>query len=110
MSEPVALGYLRVHLLMTEIELADTEERLNHFATEQGYHLAAIFHEQAHQAPKAFAAMIAAVNNQNATAIIIPSLLHLAVLGFPTQIAHYLQTTTHAQLLISSVLPKEGPR
>ena len=101
MTQPVALGYIRVHIVMTEFELNDAEARIRRAATENGYQLGAVFHEQAHLAPKAFAAMIAAVNRREAAAVIVPSLIHLAVLGLPTQVVVYLESVTDVRVIVA---------
>lgn len=101
MTRPVALGYLRVQILMTELERKDAEARIRRAAVENGYRLAAVFHEQVNLAPKAFGAMIAAANRHQAAAVIIPSLLHLAVLGLPNQVVSYLESVTGVRVVIA---------
>ena len=101
MTQPVALGYLRVHILMTDVELEDAETRIRRAAAKNGYHLAAIFHEQPHLAPSAFAALIAAVDRKQAAAVIVPGLIHLAVLGLPTQVVVYLESVTDVRVVIA---------
>jgi len=74
-------GYVRAHLLMTEHELADTKDRLAHFAESEGYTLGTVYVERIDRAPAAFGALIEAVERDQPEAIVIPCALHLAVLG-----------------------------
>jgi hypothetical protein len=71
-TSPIAVGYIRIHLLMTEQELDDTKERLAHFAATRGYHLSAVFAERPDSVPAAFIELITAVNRYRADAVVLP--------------------------------------
>ena len=104
-TRPLLLGYVRLHPLMTEIELADTKERFGYFAHVEGYTLGTVFTEQAHTAPAGFDALIEAIKYFDARAVVVPSLQHLAVLGTPPALKDYLQRITGVQVLEARASP-----
>lgn len=55
--------------------------------------------------PAAFRAMVRAVNEDNVTAVAVPSMHHFAVIGEPAAIKHELERTTSARVLIASFAP-----
>ncbi|HYU85880.1 MAG TPA: hypothetical protein VEK80_13860 [Kribbellaceae bacterium] len=77
-TRPLAFGYLRAHILMTENELADAKADLADFAAREGFCLAAVFVERIDRAPAAFTALVAEVKCSEAQAVIVPGLHHLA--------------------------------
>jgi hypothetical protein len=104
-TRPLLLGYIRVHLLMTDNELSDTIERLGYFARCEGYALGTVFTEQVHSVPAAFAALVEAVDRDGAQAIVVPSMQHLAVLGRPPLLSDYLQRVTGVRVLAADAFP-----
>jgi hypothetical protein len=101
MTTRIAVGYIRVHLPMTPEELADIEERLAQLAKRHGYHLEAVFTERPESTPAAFIELITAVNRYDADAVVLPSVMHLAVLGLPPQVIHHLEATTGTKVLVA---------
>ncbi len=104
-TRPLLFGYVRLHLLMTETELADTKERLHYFAHVEGFTLGTVFVEQAHTVPAGFEALIAAVKHYEARAVVVPSLQHLAVLGTPPALRDYVQSVTGVPVLVAETNP-----
>lgn len=104
-TRPLVLGYLRAHLLMTDTELDDVKERLHAYAARDGYTLGTVFVEHIDTLPAAFVAMVQAIERDEAKAIIVPNALHLAPLGLPPKVAHYLAATTGAQVLMANRSP-----
>ena len=100
MTTRIAVGYIRAHLLMTPEELAETEEQLAQLAKDNGYHLEAIFTERPESIPSAFIELITAVTRYDADAVVLPSVMHLAVLGLPPQVIHHLEATTGTKVLV----------
>jgi hypothetical protein len=94
-------GYLRAHLLVTEEELDDAKGRLAHFAESEGYTLGTVYVERVDLAPAAFGALIQSLEHDGPEAIVIPNVLHLAGLGIPPQLIHYLQSVTGVQVLVA---------
>ena len=109
-TRPLLLGYLRKHLLMTDEELDDTKERLAHFAHVEGFAMGLIFIEEVQTAPRAFQALIEAVIRDEVAAVVIPSMLHLAVLSAPTAIRDHFEHATGARIMVAGQgrLPKDS--
>lgn len=104
-TRPLMFGYLRAHLLMTQTELADTKDRLAYVAHTEGYALGTVFIEHLPTVPAAFAALIEAVDQHGAEAIVVPSPMHLAVLGRPPLMTNYLQNVTGVRVLVANSRP-----
>ncbi|MEV8376189.1 hypothetical protein AB0P21_25840 [Kribbella sp. NPDC056861] len=98
---PRALGYLRKHLLMTESELSEAEGRLAHFAQVRGFRLQQIYVEELETWPAAFEALIEAAGTDGLSAVLLPSMLHFAVLGPPAEIKQYFEQLTGTRVLVA---------
>jgi hypothetical protein len=94
-----AYGYLRKHLLMFDSELSRAEERLAHFADATGLELAAVFVEEIETVPAAFERFIRAVILDQVEVVLLPSLLHFAVLGAPGRIKENFEDATGARVV-----------
>lgn len=101
-SRPVALGYLQVHVLMTPAELARTKQDLEMYARRSGYTLGSVFVEQLVGHPSAYAGLLVAAHAQQAGAIVLPSLAHLAVLDDPANVRARLEERTRARVLVAT--------
>jgi hypothetical protein len=99
------LGYICVHLLMTDQELADAKERLAYFAASEGYTLGTVYTEQVETAPAAFQALIEALYRYEVTAVVVPSLHHFSVLGPVTSMKQYLEHCTGARVVVAGAIP-----
>jgi hypothetical protein len=98
---PVLLGYLRKHLLMSETELEDAKERLAYFAEIEGFTMGAIYVEEIATVSAAFEALVDAVNRHEVSAVVLPSMLHFAVLGAPASIKGHFEHCTGARVLVA---------
>lgn len=78
--KPLILGYIRVHLLMTPLELDAVCTRLAQFAEREGYTLNRIYAEQVHTVPAAFQALIDEVTRADIKTVVVPGMQHLHVL------------------------------
>lgn len=61
--------------------------------------------EQIESAPAAFEALIESVNRYEVTAVVIPSMLHFAVLSGPAAIKDQFEKATGARVLVASAAP-----
>jgi hypothetical protein len=104
-TRPLLLGYLRKHLLMTDDELHDTEERLERFARIEGFAMGTIYIEEVETSPAAFEALVEAVNRYEVTAVVLPSMLHFAVLGAPATIKGHFEHITGARVMVANSPP-----
>jgi len=100
--KPLVLGYVRQHLLMTEDELDDVTSRLAYFASVEGFTTGTVFVEQCESTPAAFEALVQAICRHQATAVVLPSMLHFAVLGPPLAVRLTFERATGAQVLIAT--------
>ncbi|MGW7687129.1 hypothetical protein ACWGID_40690 [Kribbella sp. NPDC054772] len=98
---PRAYAYARKHLLMCESEVNRTKERLTYFAKQAGYNLSAVFVEEVQTAPDAFERLVQAVVNDKVETVILPSMLHFAVLGDPKRIREHFEGATGAKVVIA---------
>jgi hypothetical protein len=80
-TRPLLLGYLRKHLLMTDGEVEQEKRRLADFAELEGFTLGTIYLEQLETSPAAFEAWVEADDRYEVAAVVLPSMLHFAVLG-----------------------------
>lgn len=104
-TRPLLLGYLRKHLLMSDDELDDAKERLEHFAQVEGFAMGTIYVEEVDSAPAAFEALVEAVNRYEVTAVVLPSMLHFAVLSAPAAIKDHFERATGARVMVASSPP-----
>ena len=104
-TKPLILGYARRHLLMTDDELGDTKERLKYFARVKGFVLGTVYVEEVETSPAAFQDLVEAVNRQEVTAVVVPSMLHLAVLSAPATIKDYFERATGARVMVANPPP-----
>ena len=99
---PLALGYARKHLLVVESEVCRTRERLASFAQVAGLRLGGVYVEEVQTWPTAFEELIEAALNEKPRVLLVPSLIHLAVLGAPTRIKSHVERLTGARVLAAS--------
>ncbi|MEV4261345.1 hypothetical protein [Kribbella sp. NPDC049584] len=94
-----AYAYLREHLLVCISEVNRTKERLAQFAADSGIELAGTFVEEDPRRPAAFERLLQAVTRDEVEVVLLPSLLHLAVLGSPGSIKGYFEAATGARVI-----------
>ncbi len=90
----VVLGYIRQHLLMTLTEVRYAKERLAYFAQQQGFRLGSVYVEQIETWPTAFEALLADAMRDSVRGVLVPSMLHFAVLGSPATIKGHFEHLT----------------
>lgn len=100
-TRPLALGYFRVHLLMTAAEVELTKVQLAEFARVEGFALGGVFVEQVDTAPAAFHALVEAVKRHEVGRVVVPSVQDLAVLGVSPLLKSYLERCTGARVLVA---------
>jgi hypothetical protein len=101
-TRPLLLGFVLKHLLMTEVELAETKEQLAEFAAVEGFAMGTIYVEDSATSPAAFAALIEAVNRYEVTAVVVPSLLHFAALSAVHNIKDTFERATGARVMVAN--------
>jgi hypothetical protein len=101
-TRPLLLGYIRRHLLMTDAELDDARERLGLFAEIEGFTLGTVYVEHFETTPAAFEALVEAVNRYEVTAVVVPSMLHFALLSAPAAIKDRFEHITGARVMVAA--------
>jgi hypothetical protein len=104
-----ALGYLRKHLLMTETEVRYAKERLIYFAQVAGFQLDTVYVEDVETWPAAFEALVEAATSDELSAVLLPSMLHFAVLGPPANIKKHFEHITRTRVLTVPELVSHSP-
>ena len=95
-----AYAYVQAHLLACTTEVDLTKGRLTRFATDSGIELAATFvEENQRRREAAFERLFQAVIRDQVEIVIVPSLLHLMVLGSPGHIKGYFEAATGAHVM-----------
>jgi hypothetical protein len=96
---PLVLGYVRYELAGADGELATVEHHLSRYAARNGYHLGRVFIEPAADSLTAFEALVAAVERYGAAAVLVPTMLHVAMLRPPAAIKTHFEYLTGARVL-----------
>jgi hypothetical protein len=104
-TRPLLLGFVLKHLLMTDDGLAGTKERLEKFAAVEGFAMGTIYVEDTATTPAAFEALVEAVNRYEVTAVVVPSLLHLAALSAVHNIKDTFERATGARVMVANSSP-----
>jgi hypothetical protein len=100
LSRPLLLGYIRRELVATDAEVHKLERQMSIFAQAEGFWLGGIFVDEPTVWPAGFEVLTDAVCRHNATAVVLPSLLHFAVLGAGNDIRGTFERATGARVLL----------
>ncbi len=82
---------------MTETELADAKQDLADFAAAEGYTLGTVYVERIDHVPAAFACLLDELEREDARAVVVPGLHHLAVVGVTPSLRDHLERRTGAR-------------
>ncbi|WP_410790551.1 hypothetical protein [Kribbella sp. C-35] len=96
---PRAYAYLCEELLVCRSEVNRAKERLARFATSSDLELAAVFVGQDTRSTAGFGRLLEAVIRDQVKVVLVPSVLHLMVLGSPRRIKEYFEAATEAQVI-----------
>ena len=80
-AKPVLLGYICRGLLASDQEVDDAESAMAYFAAAYGFSLRHTYVEKPASAPLAFGALVESLSASGGDGVVLPGLLHLAVLG-----------------------------
>jgi hypothetical protein len=108
---PRAYAYLCEGLLVCRSEVNRTKERLARFAAGSNLELAAVFVGQDTRSTAAFGRLVEAVVRDQVKVVLVPSVLHLMVLGSPRRIKKYFEAATEAKVITMSqglAVPEAG--
>ncbi|WP_132157622.1 hypothetical protein [Kribbella antiqua] len=94
---------------MTEIEVCDAKERLAYFARIKSLRLDEVFVEDVETWPAAFEALVEAALSDQLSVVLVPSMLHFAVLGPPSNIKQHFEYITRTHVLAATELLSYRP-
>ena len=98
-TKPLLLGYVRRDLLVTDGQVNQLEREMARFAQTEGFSMGFTHIEKPGTWPAAFEALVESVNRYDVTAVVLPSLLHFAVLGASHDIKDLFERATGARVL-----------
>lgn len=99
-TKPLLLGYVRRDLLVTDGQVTQLEQQMTKFAMTEGFSTGFTYVEKPGTWPAAFEALMESVNRYEVTAVVLPSLLHFAVLSAPYDIRDRFERATGARVLV----------
>jgi hypothetical protein len=97
-TKPLLLGYVRRELLVTDGQVNQLEQQMTKFAMIKGFSMGFTYVEKPGTWPAAFEALVEPVNRYDVTAVVLPSLLHFAVLGASHDIKGMFERATGARV------------
>ncbi|WP_350279125.1 hypothetical protein [Kribbella sp. HUAS MG21] len=104
-SRPLLLGYARRDLYLSGRHVDDMERELGEFGQLEGFLMGSVYVEDPETAPQAFEALVASVNRYEITAVVLPSLRHLALVGGPAEVRAQFERVTGARIVLHEVTP-----
>lgn len=104
-SRPLLLGYARRDLYLSGRHVDDLKRELGKFAQLEGCLMGSVYVEDPETAPQAFDALVASVNRCQITAVVLPGLRHLALVGDPAEVRVRFARVTGARIMLHEVTP-----
>lgn len=99
-ARPLLLGYARRDLYLSDRHVDDLERELGAFAQLEGFAMGSVYLESPDTAPAAFEALVTSVNRYEVTAVVLPDLRHLALVGDPEAAKRQFERVTGARLIL----------
>ncbi|WBQ06252.1 hypothetical protein [Kribbella sp. CA-293567] len=99
-TRPLMLGYLCRGLLVTDGQMKELEQQMATFAQAEGFAMGFVYVERSETSPAAFGALMESVNRYEVSAIVVPSRLHLAVLGSPLEMNDRFERAAGVRVLL----------
>ncbi len=104
-TRPLLLGYTRRDLYLSNRHVDELKHQLAAFAQLEGFTLGTVYIEEPDTAPAAFDALVTSVNRYEVTAVVIPQLRHLALVGDPEAVKRQFERGTGARLMLHDTTP-----
>lgn len=99
-AKPVLLGYICRGLLTSDAEVDDAELAMVDFAHANGFLLAHTYVEEAAGTPVALGALVDVLSTSGGDAVVLPGLMHLAILGPRHDMKMLFERATGVQVLV----------
>jgi hypothetical protein len=96
----VLIGYICKGLLVSDREVDEMELAMMEFAAARGFLLVNTYVEQPLGRPDAFGALVNSLHDSGADAVLLPGLLHFAVLGPGQDIKKLFERATGVRVLV----------
>jgi hypothetical protein len=100
LTRPLLLGYIRREFVASEEQAWALEYQMSLFAYKTGFSMGFTYVEEPGPQPSAFEALIESVVRHQVAAVVLPSILHFAVLGLPHDIKDMFERATGARVLL----------
>ncbi|TCC18672.1 hypothetical protein [Kribbella sindirgiensis] len=104
-ARPLLLGYARRDLYLSDRHIDDLKCEFEAFAKLEGFAMGSVYLEDPDTAPATFEALVASVNRCQITAVVLPSLRHLALVGKPAAVQVQFERVTGARIVLHKVAP-----
>ncbi|MEU4194882.1 hypothetical protein AB0E69_23490 [Kribbella sp. NPDC026611] len=104
-TRPLLLGYARRDLYLSDRHVEDLKRELGAFAHVEGFAMGSVYVEDPDTAPAAFEALVTSVNRYQITAVVLPGLRHLALVGDPAEVRVRFERVTGARIMLHEVTP-----
>jgi len=101
-TRPLLLGYVRQQLIASDRRMVETIQRLRCVADCEGFTLGGVFVEPADATLIAFGELVDAVDRSRALAVVLPNLLHFAMLWPPSTIRSQFEHLTGARVVLAT--------
>jgi hypothetical protein len=99
-TRPLLLGYARRDLYLSDRHVDDLKCELEAFAQLEGIAVGSVYVEDPDPAPATFEALVASVNRYQITAVVLPSLRHLALVEDPAKVQVQFERCTRARIIM----------
>lgn len=104
-TRPLLLGYARRDLYLSDRHVNDLKRELGAFVQLEGFAMGSVYVEDPDTAPAAFEALVASINHYQITAVVLPSLRHLALVGDPAEVRVRFERVTGARIMLHEATP-----
>jgi hypothetical protein len=103
LAKPVLVGYIRREFVASDERALELECQMSLFAYTEGFSMGFTYVEESGTQLSAFEALVESVVRHQITAVVLPSILHFAVLGLPHDIKDMFERATGARVLLLNV-------
>jgi hypothetical protein len=100
LTRPLLAGYIRREFVASAERARALEYQMSLFACAEGFSMGFTYVEEPGTQPFAFEALIESVVRHQIAAVVLPSILHFAVLGLPHDIKDMFERATGARVLL----------
>jgi hypothetical protein len=100
LTRPLLIGYVQRQLLVTDEQVEGVKRLFATFARVEGYSMGLTYVEHPGGWPEGFEGLIDVILRYQVTAVVLPSLLHFAVLDASVDFRRHFESATGARVLV----------